>query len=303
MRAGSRAAARAVAVASAIALSLGAVGADAYCRTTSCEGGSTGARCVPAQAGDCGVELHWPSPCVSFDLQKDASSDVSLDSATAVFHAAFASWTTASCASGGTPRMEMVDLGPVACDKHEYSQQQGNANLIVFRDKSWPHAGQGSTLALTTVTFNLDTGEIYDADMELNSAQVTFTTVDTAVEFDLLSVATHECGHFLGLSHAALPDATMYADYKPHSTSLRSLNEDDIAAICAVYPPGEAIPEACDATPRHGFSSECAGAKPEDAATTGSCTIARSPRTSGSIAALALIALGALAVGARRRCG
>jgi MYXO-CTERM domain-containing protein len=301
MRAVSRAARAAVATAALVAVVLGAARADAYCRTSSCEGGVTGARCVPAQASDCGVELHWPSPCVSFDMQKDASSRVSLDTATAIFHQAFGAWTSAGCAAGGAPRISLVDMGPVACAEHEYNQQAGNANIIVFRDGGWTHAGKGSTLALTTVTFNLDNGEIYDADMELNSAEIEFTTGDTNVQFDLLSVATHECGHFLGLSHSPLPDATMYADYKPHSTALRSLSDDDTAAICAVYPPGEAIPASCDATPRHGFSSACADATPDDTSAGGCCTVAPGKGGEGATGALALLVLGALAVGARRR--
>ena len=298
MRAASR---LAVAPAVLVAASLGAARADAYCRTASCEGGVTGARCLPAQPTDCGVELHWPSPCVSFDLQQDASAHVSLDAATAVFHQAFATWTAADCASSGSPRISLVDMGPVACAKHEYSQTQGNANIIMFRDAAWTHGGTGSTLALTTVTFNLDTGEIYDADMELNSAQADFTTGDTNVQFDLLSVATHECGHFLGLSHSPLPEATMYADYKPHSTSLRLLDQDDVSAICATYPPGDAIPASCDATPRHGFSSTCASATTGDTTTSGCCAVAPGKGGSDGAGALSLLALGALFVGGRRR--
>jgi hypothetical protein len=302
MRAVSPRLARAVVgLAAAATLALGAARADAYCRTASCPGGVTGARCTPALDTDCGVALHWPSPCVSFDLQKDASAKVSLDAATAVFHQAFAAWTNSTCAAGGNPRMELVDMGPVDCDKHEYNQQQGNANIIMFRDTSWPHSGAGSTLALTTVTFNLDTGEIYDADMELNSAQVDFTTGDTSVDFDLLSVATHECGHFLGLAHAQLPDATMYADYKQHSTALRTLSDDDVGAICAVYPPGDAIPSSCDATPRHGFSSACAGANPPSQSSNACAAVAIGSDRPAGAAGLVLLGLAALAAGSRRR--
>lgn len=273
--------------------------ASAYCRTASCDG-FTGARCSPAAATDCGTPLFWGSPCISFDLQQDASARVSLSAATAVFQQAFATWTTAACPAGATARIELIDMGPVACNRHEYNQQQGNANIIMFRDESWPHAGQSSILALTTVTFNLDTGEIYDADMELNSSQNAFTTGYAGVAVDLLSVATHEAGHFLGLAHSPLPDATMFADYKQQSISLRTLETDDREALCAVYPPGDAIPATCDPTPRHGFSGTCASETPPSSSGN-SCQMTAAASTSAprDVALLALVA--AAALGARRR--
>src|SRR5689334_23648589 len=59
--------------------------------------------------------------------------------------------------------LSLHDALPIS--KHEYNQNRGNTNLIVFRDDGWPYEGSSNTLALTTVTYNLDTGEIYDADM------------------------------------------------------------------------------------------------------------------------------------------
>src|SRR5689334_23443474 len=160
-----------------IATVAGERGASAYCRTTSCAGVGTGTLCSPKEPMDCGKPLFWSSPCVGYSLQKSASRWVTLPAATTVFAEAFAAWSKAQCTSG-SPRIEGVDMGPVDCDKHEYNQNAGNANIVLFRDDSWPHAGQGDTLALTTVTYNLDTGEIYDADIELNSAQAAFSTGD-----------------------------------------------------------------------------------------------------------------------------
>jgi uncharacterized protein (TIGR03382 family) len=118
-------------------------------------------------------------------------------------------------------------------------------------------------LALTTVTFNLDNGEIYDADLEVNgTSQVVLTTGDTDVQYDLLSILTHEAGHMLGLAHSYDPDATMKVEYVPGDLSLRDLHQDDINGICAAYPPTAST--NCDPTPRHGFGSECASADPDE---------------------------------------
>jgi hypothetical protein len=261
--------------------------AAAYCRTTSCPGVGTGAKCVPAQSTDCGIELFWKSPCVGFSMQQDASIQVSLNLSTQIFEEAFKLWENVDCGGGKHPRIKVVNLGPVECNAHEYNKKAGNANVILFQDESWPHVGAGSTLALTTVTYNVDTGEIYDADMELNSANIGFTTGDKFIKYDLLSIAAHETGHFLGLSHSADTNATMFSDYMPGAVGLRTLEPDDIAAICATYPPGDAIPSTCDPSPRRGFESECSPAPvPED---DGSCSTASGEtRASNSLAALSL---------------
>lgn len=245
----------------------------AFCRTSSCPGGVTGARCTPALPTDCGVELFWKNPCPGFSMQQDASSQVTLDVATNIFEAAFQTWSNADCGGGAHPGITAVNLGPVACHAHEYNKKAGNANIILFQDEAWPHNGSGSTLALTTVTYNIDTGEIYDADMELNSANVAFTTDDKVVKFDLASIATHEAGHFLGLSHSTDTTATMFSDYTPGNTALRTLEPDDVAAICATYPPTTPVPASCDSSPRRGLESVCSPA-PKPAVEEGACSFA-----------------------------
>ncbi|MDC3984850.1 matrixin family metalloprotease [Polyangium jinanense] len=282
------------------AVTLFAPTASAYCRTTSCKGVGTGARCMPMRTTDCGIELFWKNPCVGFSMQRDASVQIDLDDATKIFEEAFKKWTDADCGDGKHPRIKAVNLGPVECHAHEYNKKAGNANVILFHDDVWPHAGAGSTLALTTVTYNIETGEIYDADMELNGANVEFTTGTDNVLYDLPSIATHETGHFLGMSHSADGTATMFADYTPGSTELRSLENDDIEGICAAYPPGDPIPASCDPTPRRGLESQC---NPEPIPTDdgGSCcaTAPGTPRSAGGTA-LAALAL-ALGLAARRR--
>src|SRR5262249_43161433 len=153
--------------------------------------------------------------------------------------------------------IKVTEAAPVNCKQHEYNQKAGNANIILYHDDLWPYEGTNNTLALTTVTYNLDTGEIYDADMELNSADNDFTVGDTNVDFDLLSIVPHETGHFLGLAHSHESTATMWPSYDPPTTNLRHISADDIAGICAIYPPGSDR-TCCDATPRHGFSPDCA---------------------------------------------
>jgi MYXO-CTERM domain-containing protein len=277
--------------------------ASAFCRTSSCPTGGdnyvTSQVCTPAQASDCGKPLYWPNPCTEWSLAKAASNQVSFAVMEGILKQAFATWTNAAC-SAGTPSIVVTEGEPTDCTKHEYNQELGNANLIAFRDTMWPYEGSANTLALTTVTYALESGEIYDADMELNSADNQFTTGDNGVQFDLLSIVTHEAGHFLGLAHTPDPTATMYPNYIPHSTNLRHLAADDIGGICAIYPPGGTDP-SCDPTPRHGYSALCAADQPAGSGTTAGtgCACAAAGTTTGGWAAA--LAIAALAFAARRR--
>lgn len=272
--------------------------ASAYCRTANCPSHTVAWQvCVPAENDDCGTELWWKSRCLGFALQKDASSQVDLAQAEKTFKTAFDTWMTADCGGGEHPSVTVDYQGPVTCDKQEYNKDKtkGNANIIMFRDDSWPYEGTASILALTTVTYNLDTSEIYDADMEINSADIKdFTVGDENVKYDLLSVATHETGHFLGLAHSHDTTATMYTDYKQTTTSLRDLQPDDVEAICATYPPDKPS-DVCDDEPRHGFSELCGVDQVEEKGC--SCSV---PAGTGT-GAYGLLGLAGLALLRKRR--
>lgn len=276
--------------------------ANAYCRTKACDteasyGDVWDEEPDPEQclrnAQGCLIEgepLYWPSNCMSFGVQRDgsASSNIDFETAHAFIEEAFEKWAAADC-GGETPGFRIVSRGEISCERAEYNQDATNANVFMFRDGDWPYAGGIDTLALTTITFNVETAEIYDADVEMNSAQTTFTTSDDPLEIrsDFSSVVTHEVGHFLGLSHSAEETAVMRGvGYRPGSIDMRVLTEDDVTGICEIYPPG---PTSKSCTPRHGFSRECGVPQKEE----GGCAVASAPRAGGerTFAVIALIGL------------
>jgi hypothetical protein len=165
-----------------------------------------------------------------------------------------------------------------------------------------------NTLALTTVTYNPDTGEIYDADMEVNTAEykIVASDVPKADEYDLRSILTHEAGHFYGLAHAPDVEATMYASYDGGETKKRDLAPDDVCGICAAYPPVRTA--TCDTTPHNGFASAC-GTPPAPKSSSGChCNVVSSDSNGdGSLAALAFALLAVVTrltrVAARSRSG
>lgn len=309
---------RLAARASVIAIAAGALlaprAASAFCRTTTTP--------IPANYSPTrgcftdGLPLFWKGACVGYSVNNAASQSIPLETATNVIDAAFASWNGAAC-GGSQVGIATSNLGPAECDEVRYNTGGPNQNVIIFRDTKWPYSDPNNTLGLTTVTFNADTGEIYDADMEINSTggNLTTTTSVPANGFDLLSVITHEAGHFLGLAHATDATATMYASYRPGTSALRTLSDDDVAGMCAIYPnenernvassvsaSGVLAADACDATPRHGFGSACAeNPTPSESDSGGSGGCAIGARPSSTSAALWVIAGVAVAAAASRR--
>jgi MYXO-CTERM domain-containing protein len=281
-------------------------GAQAYCRSKACDtepsygdawdGTDEPAECVRNAQG-CfleGTPLFWGTGCLTFGVQRDGSvsSGIDFETARETIQAGFDTWAAADCGDGETPSFRVVDKGEIACDRIEYNQRAPNANVFLFRDDDWPYRNLGAhALALTTITYGVETAEIYDVDVELNSHQTTFTTSDEPAEIvsDLSSVVTHEIGHFLGLSHSAVSSAVMRGiGYVNGTTELRELTEDDIAGVCEIFPPG---PANGSCAVRHGFSTECGS---EPAKEDGGCSVGPQGdrRSASSAAAFVVVALG-----------
>jgi hypothetical protein len=330
---------------SAAALGIAALApaaAHAFCRTWSCDPLKETCPADPDNpscpvGGTRGVHfpLYWPQSCVGFSINQNLASQLIVPKAgqtdaeallqaqtriAKLTNQAFASWQRVTCSDAGglSPTMTFSNLGFAECDRHEFNQNlesqrkvpQGNANLIVFREDEWPYVGSANTLALTTLTFNTRTGEIYDADMEINAVKgkVRLTTDDADPDSDLLSILTHEAGHFIGIAHSPDPEATMFATYEPKDTKMRTLEEDDKAAICHVYPPTRTNLPECDPTPRHGYSTKCGVPADEPSTPKGCAVVAVGNLSSGSGgpgAPWGALALGVAAAGAaaRRRRG
>jgi hypothetical protein len=288
--------------------------AHAYCRTKACDttpsygdawdGTDEPTECVRNAQG-CfiqGTPLYRTTGCISFGVQRDgsASSGIDFETARAIIQVGFDTWAAADCGGGETPAFRSDDRGEIACERIEYNQNAPNANVFLFRENDWPYDNIGGhALALTTITYSVETGEIYDADVEFNAHQAVFTTSDDPLEIvsDFQSVATHEIGHVLGLSHSEQSTAVMRGTgYSNGSVELRTLTEDDITGICEIFPPGE-VRGSC--TPRHGFSRECEDDEPRDAG--GGCRF--DARGAPPSSAPSLVALGVLGLFFRRRRG
>lgn len=230
----------------ALCVLLLAAPAHAYCRRSVCDG-RAGTACVPARADDCGTPARWPSGCVAFSLADDGA--LAAPAALAVMTTAFATWMAADCGYGQHPGLRVRARGPVACDRHEYNRDGGNANVIAFHGGAWPYGDGVGELALTSLSYDARDATILDADIEFHWREL--------AGMDLPLIALHEAGHFLGLAHSDDPASVMTADVHAGATAPHALSADDARAVCALFPPGAMT---CDDKPRGGLRRTCGGA-------------------------------------------
>jgi hypothetical protein len=273
-------------------LAASASDASAFCRSTTCR--STAKEPCPTDDEGCvtsGSKLFWTTSCISFATNKLGTQDYDPADTRAIIRKAFLAWSDVECPDGRTASLTFQEREPVSCKRSEYNKTGPNVNVVLFQDNDWKYRGIDGTLAKTSVTYNEQTGEIYDADIEVNAAFNTVTITDEpgSVQYDLQAIMTHEVGHFIGIAHSADPGAVMYASYAPGSTSQRDLADDDVDAVCSVYPPESGV--VCDVEPRGGFSGTCP--EPED--TSGLCSVAPALGTATEGSSPSLFGQGGLA--------
>jgi MYXO-CTERM domain-containing protein len=263
---------RAYVISCAAFLLLPSADASAFCRTTTSKPDSG---YNPAASG-CwteGTPLAWHLNRVPYAVASAASTQVSLSEATRVADLAFSAWNSTQC-DGKPVGIEAYDVGSISVPDGDEgdalaawasctdSSQCGAAahDVIAFDDDYWPYNDSVNTLALTTVTYGIDDGAIFEAYTEVNTANNEITTAEPVPAgsnaYSLQAVLTHEAGHFLGLAHATETGAVMYAFYQRNAIAL---TDDDVQGICTIYPPETSSGCACAAVGTGAGATAAAG--------------------------------------------
>lgn len=155
------------------------------------------------------------------------------------------------------------DIAPANDDCYDEADNCGN------QFDCWQH--QPAAIAITTTSYNPETGRILDSDIEFNSPEFTFTTVDAppclsgmlgtnCVATDVQNTTTHELGHLLGLGHSPDLRSTMASRASPGELSKRLLDADSARFVCDVYPRGRPS-QTCFLTPVSSELGRVAGPK------------------------------------------
>jgi len=167
--------------------------------------------------------LYWSNPAVVF-TQSALGNPATGPSALVAVSTAWNNWESVAQSCGSV--LQISEAAHSTSRQVGYNPNGGNENLALFRQTSCTTAAPSSdacwqaqtcnnvydcwvysaaTIALTTTTYDKNTGILYDADIEFNSADFIFTTVNsppclqsaqnqTCVATDVQNTITHETG-------------------------------------------------------------------------------------------------------------
>ena len=280
-----------ISLAAAFALAtLSASRANAFCRTTT---DATPAD-YDARNGGCattGVPVYQPSQCLAYRLTKESRviPNAVLSDKLA---RAFAAWTApnATC----TPGISTIELAPWPDPLVVgYTIGQPGQNFVGVRE-SWPY--DEATLSLPSLRYNVGTGDPRRRRRDQRSRGVVVRRHGGARQSRSAECSRRTAGHVLGFAHSDVEGATMISTYANGSIEERTLEADDQAAVCTVYPNRSQRLAATGLVP----STACnlAAGSCSDAQISHGCSTMPSPRSTGAGAGL-LVALG-ITLAARR---
>ena len=281
-----------------------------------------------------GVATAWRTPCVTMEFSLGGPPrELDVEGYLGAAQQAGTAWSQASV--DGIDRCTNVVFsvesvpavaGQVGLDYH---------NRMILRQDRWcsdplPKDGScydPSALAITSVFRNKTSGEILDADVEINAHDFTWGDYLAHPEqfgantHDFQGTITHEFGHVIGLDHTCFTAGAIFSDGTPVPRPLD--NKGNSVPLCSAgnLPPAitQATMYVSVATPSG--EAELRSLSPDDmqgaceiypiannfvclppsgsGSTSGGCSYARQPRGDSITGALALLAL-ALVFRARR---
>ena len=225
-----------------------------------------------------GVMFKWPQSCVKLTAYPDDFvSHMPLDEIMSGVTASADTWSTVSDAC--TYLSITVDYATGATPRANPKDQQ---SMVLFRTKNWckllPSGACDTTmpydpaaLQLTTVSARMSSGQITDADIEVNGFNfmwgdlVANPPTGGSQVHDLQNAVTHEMGHLIGLDHTCYPyppgstiphpdddngvpipdcnaasievkETTMFPSADSGDIDKRTLAPDDRRGVCETYP-------------------------------------------------------------------
>ncbi|MDC0680346.1 matrixin family metalloprotease [Sorangium atrum] len=175
------------------------------------------------------VVPRWDKLPVAYYINRSTIPGEISAFAVARVESGFETWSNAGCTEW------RVDLLGDTTDRYNYNDGK---NVFHWISSSWPNmlGDVNSVIGVTMPVWSFN-GAIVDADMVFNDVGFCWNDTGNNGCVDTQSIATHEEGHFLGLGHSSERSATM-TPYYVVGSSMRTIEQDDIDGVCALYPIG-----------------------------------------------------------------
>jgi hypothetical protein len=176
-----------------------------------------------------GKRIRWATDTVSLQMDPEYQRFLQPGQSYSALAMGFDAWR-------GLPRVPDLVIRPGVPES--VGHHDGHSSNAIYLLRDWPY--EAAKLAVTIVTYEMDTGRLLDADIVVNG-KAKFELLDEPTKpgvdsYDLAAVLTHEAGHVLGLGESqAGADATMWPYARPDDTDKRTLAEDDEDGVMESY--------------------------------------------------------------------
>jgi len=189
--------------------------------------------------GNPNLLLYWNTRTIHFWVNENGSSDLDLPASVGATRRAFNLWSSPDCTDlsfvyRGTSNLSATNA---TTEKADFT------NIVVWRKDGWPPPGAPASnytqgiVSKTTHFYNVDTGEILDADIELNAFEFTFESTSNGSQWDAETIIAHEVGILIGLSASSDQNTLMASALKTSpGIKRRTLSNDDKSGVCSIYP-------------------------------------------------------------------
>lgn len=218
----------------------------------------------------CSTSVHWETRQIPYRVRVPSSNTLSEELLLSSITKATATWEAVACSDLRFPQDAL---------KRSAEGSEEITELVPLTSAEWSAAKHaGNALAITHVFYHPLRGTIRRGLIELN-AELPFKAVEAecTADYDLEATLTHEVGHLIGLAHPCeYPDdappegartcpvadcsairasygtderlPTMWPREATCDTTFRSLEADDVTAVCFVYPK-QGSTRQCDTLP------------------------------------------------------